>query len=162
MAETIKIHGMDGVRKALRKLPKELQKKELLRALRPGANIVKKSAQAMAPTGDEGFYRKLRGKAWTHYIGTLKNSIVVRAEKKKYDTGTATLRVGVLHSNKDLNVGAWYWRFVEFGTSKMPAANGGRGFLVPAFEMTKYAADKAIKNALLKAVDRVAKKVKGR
>jgi len=157
MAEEIKIHGLDGVRKALRQLPKEVRNRELQKALRPGANLIRNTAKAMAPQG-EGFFRKLRGKQWAHYKGTLANSIVVRAEKKKFLLDSARLRIGVLHDNKNADIGAWYWRFVEFGTSKMAA----RPFLVPAFELAKYTADKLIKQALLKGVERQAQRVKAK
>lgn len=157
MTEEVKIHGLDGVRKALRALPKEIRKRELNRALRAGAKITKQAAQALAPRG-EGFFRKLRGKDWAHYRGTLANSIVIRSEKKRFLRDTARLRIGVLSSSRDINVGAFYWRHVEFGTSKMQA----QPFLVPAFELTKYAANSAIQKALLKGVQRQAKRVKGR
>lgn len=38
----------------------------------------------------------------------------------------------------------FYWRFVEFGTSKMPA----KPFLRPAFEQSKHQAAKAIIHTL--------------
>lgn len=157
MAEEVKIHGLNDVRKALRALPKEIRNRELQKALRPGANVIRNTARAMAPRG-VGFYRRLRGKPWAHYAGTLQNSIVVRAEKKKYKRDAARLKVGVLHNNRDPNVGAWYWRFVEFGTSKMAA----RPFMVPAFETAKYTANRLIQDALLKGVQRQAKQVRGR
>jgi HK97 gp10 family phage protein len=157
MAEEIKIHGLEGVRKALKQLPKEVRNRELQKALRPGANVIRNTARALAPRG-EGFFRRIRGKSWAHYSGTLANSIVVRAEKKKFNRDAARLRVGVLHNNRDVNVGAWYWRFVEFGTSKMPA----KPFMVPAFEISKYTANKLIQTALLKGVQRQAKRVRSK
>lgn len=157
MVDQVKIEGMAGVRKALRALPKEIRNRELQKSLRPGARIIQDAAKAMAPRG-EGFFRKLRGKPWAHYRGTLANNIAIRAEKKKYKLDAAKLRIGVLHDNKNADIGAWYWRFVEFGTSKMAA----RPFLVPAFELTKYAANKAIQRALLKGVERQANRVKAR
>ena len=155
MAEVVKLHGLDDVRRALRRLPKEIRDKELQKALRPGARIIANAAKALAPRG-EGFYRQFRGKTWVHYKGTLARSIVIRREGKRYLRDAAKLKIGVLHSQRDPNIGAWYWRFVEFGTHKMPA----KPFMVPAFESMKYAANKAITDALRKAVFKQAAKVK--
>jgi len=157
MADEIKITGLEGVRKALRALPKEVRKREVQKALRPGANLIRNRARALVPEG-VSFTRKLRGKTWSHDAGHLRKNIVTRAEKKKYLLDTARLRIGVLSSRRDPNVGAWYWKFVEFGTSKKSRS----GFLVPAFEQTKFAADRLIKKALLKGVMRQANRVKSR
>ncbi len=64
----------------------------------------------------------------------------------------------MLSNRRDPNVGAWYWRFVEFGTSKKPA----RPFLTPAFEQRKYKANRLIQKALLDGVLRQARKVRAR
>lgn len=155
MAEEVKIHGLKDVQKALRALPKEIRKREVQKALRPGAKVIQAMAKQLAPTG-EGFLKNVNSKAWLHFKGTLANSIVIRAEKKRFLLDTAKLRIGVLSSSRDINIGAYYWRFVEFGTSKMKA----QPFLTPAFERTKYAANELIKKALLKGVQRQARRVK--
>ena len=156
MAEQVKIHGMADVRRALRALPKEIRKRELNKALRPGAKLIQVTAKAMAPVGDGGFFKTVGGKGWAHFKGTLKNSIVVRTEKKRFLLDAARLKVGVLSSSRDINIGAYYWRFVEFGTSRQAA----QPFLVPAFESMKYAANELIKKSLLKGVMRQARRVK--
>ena len=162
MVEQVKIHGLDGVRKALRALPKDLRKKELDKAIRPAANLIRDAARQLAPRGKLSFHReaskknskgKSKRKAWDHKAGDLKEAIIVRTEKKKFLNDAARLRIGVLHDRNDPNVGAWYWRFVEFGTSRRMA----RPFLVPAFEMMKYIADAEIKKRLLLGVERQAK-----
>ena len=154
MAE-IKVGGLEGVKKALRGLTREAKGKELYKALRPGAKLIQQVAIAKAPQGDESFTTVMKsGKTWNHEAGQLRKSIAIRRETKKYITHQAQLRIGVLKSSRDPNAGAWYWRFVEFGTVKQPA----QPFLVPAFESSKYAADGVIKGALLKMVERLAKK----
>ena len=155
MAEQVKIHGMADVRRALRALPKEIRKRELNKALRPGAKLIQVTAKAMTPTG-EGFFKVVNNKEWAHYKGTLANSIAIRTEKKRFLLDAARLKIGVLSSSRDINIGAYYWRFVEFGTSRQAA----QPFLVPAFESTKYAANELIKKALLKGVMRQARRVK--
>lgn len=153
MAEQVKIHGLSELKRALKRLPKEMQKKELQRSLRPAANLVRYVARANAPVG-QSFHRKIRGKDWDHYSGTLRDNIVVRREKKKFQRNQAQLRIGVLSGSR-VEDGAWYWRFVEFGTSKQPA----RPFLVPAFESTKYGLSEMIKHSLRKGIDRQTKRL---
>lgn len=156
MAEEVKIHGLAEVRRALRAMPKAMAKRELNKAITPAANLVRDVAIALAPASDKALTRQLRGKTWNKALYNLKDSIAVRSEKKKYLLDAARKRIGVLSSSRDPNVGAWYWRFVELGTSKMQA----QPFLTPAFELTKYAASKLIKAALLKGVARQAARVK--
>jgi len=167
MVDQVKIHGLDDVRKALRALPKDIRKRELQKSLRKGADLIRDAARLRAPIGEETYTRNMRGTTFTHVKGTLADSIVVRAEKKKYLRDAAKVRIGVLTTNKKTGKAqinsamaaahedAWYWRFIEFGTSKMPA----RPFLTPAFEMTKYIANETIKNALRIGVFKSANRV---
>lgn len=168
MAEVVKLKGLEGVRRALRRLPKELREKELDKAVFAGAKIVRDAAKSLAPSGDDGaFVRQLRGKTWNKKANNLRDSIAIRKEKKKFKKDAARRRVGVLWSNRDPNVGAWYWRFVEFdhvaaGRGKTKGKHiPARPFLVPAFEAVKYLANEAIKEKLLKGVSVQAAKVKG-
>ena len=59
------------------------------------------------------------------HLGLLRNSITNRVRKIK---GTVTGEVGT---------GVEYAAYQEFGTSKMPAANGGRGYLRVALDDSK-------------------------
>ena len=158
MTETVKIHGLEGVRKALKRLPKEIRKRELNRSLRVGAKVIQATAKTLAPVGEESFFKTVNNKGWGHYRGTLRNSIVIRSEGKKYLLDAAKIKIGVLSDSRDINKGAWYWRFVEFGTSRQ----SGKPFLVPAFESMKYVANDLIKRSLLKGVERQARRVKAK
>lgn len=158
MAEEIKIHGMQELRRAMRALPRKVAKKELNKALQPGAVLIREAAKGRAPSSGDDFTRKLRGKTWSKDVFNLKDSIAIRTEKKKYLENAAKKRIGVLSNTRDPNDGAWYWRFVEFGTSKQQA----QPFLVPAFEELKYIVDALIKRAMLKGVERQARAVRSR
>jgi HK97 gp10 family phage protein len=157
MAEVVRIEGLEQVKWALKQLPKEIARKELYQALRPAAKLVQRTAQSLAPVGLRyGYIRNVHGNKFAHYKGTLRNSIVIRREKKKYLNNTARLKIGVLSSHKDASIGAFYWRFVEFGTRNMSA----HPFLRPAFELLKYDLNIMIQESLGKGVQRQAARVR--
>ena len=138
MAETIQLDGLKELKATLAKLPGRLEDKVLRAALRSGAQVIRKAAQAKVPVLSEPApYRT---------AGTVKKAITVRRSKKD--------KVGVFVTVKPLGKkqissfkqsggsGAknpndpFYWIFLEFGTAKMPAAP----FMRPAFEGSKGAA----------------------
>lgn len=155
MVDKVRIHGLDEVRRILKKLPREVADKELNRSLRAGGRPILRMARALAPTGKSSFVRKLRGKEWAHLRGTLRQGIVMRGEKKRFKVDRAKQRIGVAVDRRSTDT-PWYWRFIEFGTSKMPA----RPFLVPAFETLKYTANKIILRELRKGVFKQAARLK--
>lgn len=145
MAEQVEIKGLTEFRKTLRKLPKELQKRELRAGLRKGAKVIRDAAESFAPVDS----------------GNLRDHIVIRSEKKRYLNDAARLKVGVAtkRPKKGEKSGTpFYWRFLEFGTSKMRA----QPFLVPAFEMFKGLAFSEIQKHYIKALPRIARKVKAK
>lgn len=158
MADKVELHGLEEVRRALRRLPKEIARRELNKALQPAAVLIRNSARSRAPSSGEDFTRMLRGKTWNKDVFNLKDSIAIRNEKKKFLLDAARKRIGVLSNRRNPDDGAWYWRFVEFGTAKQPA----QPFLVPAFEENKFTANRMIQRALLKGVERQARRVRGR
>jgi hypothetical protein len=98
LAQTIKIHGLKDVQKKLRQLGEEFEKRVIYRALRRGAALVKRQAQANAP-------RK---------TSALKNRgfIVFRPEKNKPPKGVLRISLGIASSKKD---DPYYGRFQELG-----------------------------------------------
>lgn len=147
------VKGLKELRRALRKLPKEVQKKVLGSALRKGAVPIQAMAKALVPVG-ESYSRTLGGKSWDHYAGKTKDSIKIQKEKKKYLLDAARVRIGVDLKRGDEDA-AWWWRFVEFGTVKMQA----KPFLVPAFESMKFASDKIIRRSILVGIERIQKRL---
>lgn len=94
--------------------------------------------------------------------GLLKSDAIVKRLEEKSDgnerqTYLVTIRTGRrAYANNARNrqknraggsyrvTAAFYWRFIEFGTSKMPA----RPFMRPAFDSSRKTAQEAIKNKL--------------
>lgn len=80
-----------------------------------GADIFRDEAQARAPVRS----------------GVLKANVIVKhldeeADAGKFQAYKVTVRSGKFNAEGD----AFYWKWVEFGTSKMPA----RAFMRPAYE----------------------------
>jgi HK97 gp10 family phage protein len=135
----VKIEGLDKVVAALRALPPEMGSKgggPIRGALFAAAKVFKEEARIRAPVGDD-----------TPSPGRLRDNIItVRGRNNRHGVAESymvTVRTGRrgkgalgalarAYSNRD----AWYWRFVEFGTNKMPA----QPFLRPAFETKKHEA----------------------
>lgn len=155
MTDKVQIHGLDDVRRILKKLPREIGDKELNKALRAGGRPILAMAKANVPIGESSFVRKIGDKTWAHLRGTLLQGIVMRGEKKRFKIDRAKVRIGVAVDKKGKDT-PWYWKFIEFGTSKMSA----KPFLTPAFESMKYAANNIIQASLKKGVLKQAARLK--
>lgn len=168
MKGSFEIVGASDVLKALRELPKEYQGKELAKSTGKGARVIRDEARDNAPV--------LKTAARNRTPGTLRNAIRSTSGSRKIWESQAFVYVRVLTKKavakfKRLNKGVaardnpndpFYWRFQEFGTVKMRAANGGRGFMRPAFDAKKEQAAEVIKEELWKGIERVAKRVAAR
>ncbi len=153
MVDKVELHGLKELRAKLKKLPLKIQQRELNRALRRGGAPMLALARQLAPVGTS-FVRRLRGKEWKHTGGLLANSIVMRSERKKFLRNTAKQRIGVVQTRNKGDT-AFYWRHVEFGTSKQRA----QPFLIPSFELLKVHSSNIIRRELLKGVERQARRL---
>lgn len=143
MADQVEIKGLDDVRKALLKLPKQMRKRALDQALRKGGNIVRDVARDLVPVD----------------TGLTRDSIVVRSEKKRYLLDAARLKVGVATKRPkkgEKSNTPYYWRFIEFGYVRKDGTHiPARPFLSKAFEFSQLAAFNAIKQHLAKSLPRL-------
>lgn len=141
-----KVQGLAELAEALKALPAEVASRSggpLASALRSSARVIADEARRNAeslPVSDTD--------ERDDYIrtGNLARSIGVRRDPNPRDV---TERAVVRPSRR-----AWYWRFVEFGTEKMPA----RPFLRPAFEAKREEAVRVFREALAKSIARAARK----
>lgn len=151
MAVEFKIEGLDGVLRKMRELSPKLQKKGLVSAMRKGANIVRDDARARAKQFDDPSTPR---PIWKEIV-TRNNSRRGRKE------GGVVMQVGVrggarnpggsANASNDNASSVWYWRFLEFGTSKMQA----QPFMRPALESKAEAATDAIVTELNRQLDEV-------
>ena len=120
--EVVRIEGLDNLKRKLAEVPKAMRKRVLRNALAAGAREVRDVAKRNAPvltlgTSLNAPYRK---------PGTVKQAIRVRTSKADRRAGD----VGVFVNVRPAKAGQrgaknpndpFYWRFLEFGTKKMPA-----------------------------------------
>ena len=120
--EVVRIEGLDELKRKLSEVPKAMRKRVLRTALAAGAREVRDVAKRNAPvmtlgTSLKAPYRK---------PGTVKQAIRVRTSKADRRAGD----VGVFVNVRPAKAGQrgaknpndpFYWRFLEFGTKKMPA-----------------------------------------
>jgi HK97 gp10 family phage protein len=166
MADTFQLRGLDDALRRMKTLPDKVEKKAAKSAARAGAVIFKNAAIANASKIDDP----------ETPTNISKNISVQYSSKLAKQAGGVAYRVGVLggasqyantkHNRRKGRVGktfktagskanpggdTWYWRFVEFGTSKF----GARPFLLPAITQNIDAATDAVANRLSTQIDKL-------
>lgn len=145
---TISITGLSELEKRLMDFPDKIAKNILSGAIRAGAVVIQKEARALAPVSHEAHYLGKGSKRVEIPPGTLKKSIKVRSAPRRSKDNPIEYWVYVAKKT-------WYWRFVEFGTSKMAS----KSFMRPGFDTKKADAVEAIRDYLSKRIDKEAAKV---
>ena len=116
---TVRLEGVDQLKRALASVTKQIRTKAIRSALRDGGKVIQKAAQSNAPV--------LKTIQPNRRPGTIKRNIVVRASKfarRKKDEGVyiSVRPLKGARQNKLGKAGAnnpndpFYWWFVEFGT----------------------------------------------
>lgn len=138
MKIAIKIKGLREIREAMQSLSRALERRLLNRALLKGARLVRDEARRLAPVLREADPRRRAGVLQKAvHAGAVRPeryaaTVWVRVRpltRKQIATFKKKAKQGVAANPND----PFYWRFVEFGTSKMAA----RPFLRPAFDRMK-------------------------
>jgi HK97 gp10 family phage protein len=155
MVEYEHIEGLKELLAALKELPEKIARNALRVSVYAGAKVIRDEAKIKAPvtTGpvSEGHPPP----------GTLKRSIIMKWIPEQSGMYNQVFAVTVRHGKKyqkqgkkgDKSQDAFYWRFVEFGTSKMIA----HPFMRPAFEAKKHDAVEAIKTRLAERIEEITK-----
>lgn len=136
----MQVSGMRELQDALKRLPDKIARNALRSAVNAGAAVIRNEARARVPTR----------------TGRLRKAIYQRQIRERSGAGTQTFYVGwrargTKRSGKSQTHGAFYGRFVEFGTSRMAA----KPFLRPAFEARKHDAVARIREKLRERITRV-------
>lgn len=142
---TISITGLSDLEKKLDQFSDRIAKNILSGAIRAGAVVIQKEARRFAPQSDKEHQLGKGTKSVIIKPGSLKKAIKVRVAPRKSRTVPITYWVYV--SSK-----MWYWKFVEFGTSKMDS----KPFMRPAFDAYKSDALEAIRSYLDARIDKEA------
>ena len=129
---TVKVAGIDELKKALRELPEKIRRKALVKALKAGGRVVQKAARAVIPelTTPTAYRTK----------GLLKKRLSVRMSKEAKREGNVGVFVNIKpapgakykslgkvagirirmktkesQAGAQSNVDPYYWRWVNFG-----------------------------------------------
>lgn len=143
------LSGFKELAAALRELGPRVAKNSLRRAVSAGATVVKNDARARAPKD----------------TGEMAKDILVKRERDTKGEMSAKYSVFVLTGKKSRLKGkgrnvardSWYWRLVEFGTSKMAA----QPFMRPAYDGKKEEAVKVIGEKLDEGIQKAARELAG-
>jgi HK97 gp10 family phage protein len=163
VAEFVKVEGLDDIVARLRALPEAVSGKNggpLRVALAKAAQLVRDDARAHAPVDSEALrdniimYRDRNPEqigANEHYRVGVRKIKFTRKVK-------ALLRRIRKSAGIRIREDAYYWRFIEFGTSKMKA----RPFLRPAFDNNKAAINDTFVQSLSDGIDKAVRKLGGK
>lgn len=155
---SVEVRGLSDLLQAMEQLPREIVSKNggpLRSALAKAAKVIKDEAVKRAPSRTGLLKREIRtmrernpGEAAEAY------RVGVRRGKKAYADTKKNRQKGRARKTYQVEGNAYYWRFLEFGTAKMPAAP----FLRPAFESKKDEALQRFRESLEKGVASAVKK----
>ena len=143
MADSKNLTGFKELAKALKELGPRVGRKHLRGAASKGATLIRNEARVLAPKDTGEMARDImvkRERSAGDHIASY--SVFVRSGKKSRLAGR----------KRDMNRDSYYWRFLEFGTRKMPA----QPFLRPAFETRKEGAVDAVGAELDKRIQQEA------
>lgn len=146
----ISITGLSDLEKKLADFPDKIARNILSGAIRAGAVVVQNEARKLAPVSDAAHWLGKKDSKSRIKVqpGTLKKNIKVRKAPRGKSTHSVEYWVYVSRRY-------WYWRFVEFGTSKMSS----KPFMRPAFDAMKSAALERIRDYLAARIEKEATKI---
>lgn len=153
MTVEFKLEGAENLQKNLKMLAGNVQLKTARAAGRKAANVIRDAAKANASRIDD-----------PDTANSIAKNIAVQVDTKGLKrTGDLTFRIGVRGGAKskesnEKNPGGdtFYWRFKEFGTSKMPA----QPFLQPALRDNISNATDTFVREFDKGINRALKRMK--
>jgi HK97 gp10 family phage protein len=156
-SKTVHVDGLKELQASLNALSLEVQNRIGNQAVGAGTRIVRARIEGEVPTRTRGG-SNIRGVQITP--GNLKRSIRTRRLKDPTGGLSSQYEIYVLAPRR-LNakqkasgkVGAYYWRFVEFGTSKMSR----RSFMRVGFQASQAEALEKIKSTLDKGIQSAAR-----
>jgi HK97 gp10 family phage protein len=147
----IKVQGLAELRNALARLPQNVGRNALRGAVNAGAKAIADEVRDRSPVDTGTLRRAVYRKQIRELSGPVRQTFFVGVRHgKRYQNVKA--------GKKTVNMDAWYWRFIEFGTRRMPA----RPFLRPAFDAQKMAAIEAIRAYLARRIPLEAAKLRGK
>lgn len=144
------LQGFKELAAALKELPQRIARNSLRAATSAGAALIRNDARARAPVDTGEMKKDIQIKRDRHTEGdnVARYSVFVRGGKKSRLSGKA----------RNVDKDSFYWKFLEFGTSKMP----DKRFMRPAYEANKESAVDAIGKRLDEQIQKHASDLAGR
>ncbi len=157
MAEYMELTGFKELAEALRELPQRVARNGLRAAVNAGASVIKKQAIDNAPEDTGALKANMYQKQIPEKSGPMVQTVYVGVRRgvAKYANTAANRRAGKAGKVYKNDGTTYYWRFLEFGTSKMTK----KPFLRPAFETQKENAVTAIGEKLDDRIQKYAKEL---
>lgn len=153
----VNVEGLAEIERKLKQLPEKIGRNAMRRALRKGANVIRDAARSNARRIDDP---ETREQIWKNL------AVASGGRRREKEVGGVMMRVGVLGGAKQRRRGGgtyevggskenpggdtFYWRFLELGTSQMPA----QPFLTPAGAEKAQAAYDATAADMIKQIDK--------
>ena len=153
----VEVRGLSELGEALKNFPEVLGRKYLRKATFAAAGVIKEDAITRAPVHTGAMkehiavFRRKSEPSEAHY------AIGVKGIKFNKKVKRVLRNLRKIAGVKRLNIAGdlYYWRFLEFGTAKMPA----RPFMRPAFEAQKMNAIDKFRESLADGVQAAAAEV---
>ena len=151
-----RVGGMDDVVAALRSIPDKLRRRALRNALAAGGRVFRDEARRLTPVLRAPVY--MANGMIRRAPGTVRKAISVRTSKQARRRGDVGVFINVRPAKGALRgtnkpFDPYYWRWLEFGTSKMPAV----GMLTQAAKKAGEALAR-VERTLKPAIDRLARR----
>jgi HK97 gp10 family phage protein len=158
MMISMKVEGLRELNKALQELPLQVRGRPLRSATQKAAAVIRNEARARVPVDTGLLKREIITSRSRRQSGEGREtySIMVKQLTKKYADTKANRRNKRVNKKYKVEGLAYYWRFIEFGTSKMAA----RPFLRKAFETKQREAVEVLRKALGDAIQKQARKIR--
>lgn len=159
MASIVKLTGIEEMKRQLTALPAEVKKGRILdAAIFAGAKALREEVKSRAPVRTGNLKKNIityRDRHPEQFGATSHYSVMVRKLKIARKVKRLLRRVKNADARIRIIDDAFYWLFLEYGTSKMAA----RPFFRPAIAAVEPQLVKIVGEALQKGIDRVTKKL---
>ena len=151
----VRVENLDEVIDKMSTFASKLQRKGLTQALRKGMRPVVRTARAKAPVDTGALKKAIVARVNTRMgrrVGGAVVQVGIRGGAKEYVNDSRNRRMGRVGQSYEQGGNQFYFRFLEFGTNKLPA----RPFLRPALAENAQKTTDIVTAELRKAVDRIA------